>query len=526
MGSGGKTENSVHRGWTMAGWIVAFCVLLALIAFGFSGPIKNWVKQEAIATLDARFASQVTMSEFEISIYPQIRLSGRGLVLRVNGHPHSPPLITVAHFFAETSLIELIRRPAHIHRISLEGLYIRIPPRQEQPVSGSREPVKKLRKPLPVIVDLMIVKIARLELLSSNTLKPPRIFVISRVVMRQTGLGRPTAYHAWLRNPKPPGEIDCSGNFGPWNAHAPRETPLTGNYTFTQADLSVFRGIAGILSSEGNFRGTLENIGVQGTTSTPDFSVRLSGNVVNLATDFHSVVDGTTGNTMLQPVVAHFLQTTLTARGGVLKVTGRKGRVLDLQVTSEHARLDDLLRFAMKGGHPPLEGIANLNTRMEIPPGPGDITDRMRLDGHLEIASVHFTQPSVDQKVQALNRKGLGKRQGDDASSVLSNLRARFVLRSAVITFSDITFTLPGAAIKLSGTYQLRKQNLDFQGTLRLKAGLSQIVKGKKSLLLIPFDPFFRRGKSGTVLPIKVTGTAESPSFQLEVGRLLRHAYD
>ena len=506
--------------------MLAFFVLLGLIARGFSGRLKNWVKQEAIETLNARFASQVTLNEFDVSIYPRIRLSGQGLLLRLNGHLNSPPLISVARFSADAGLMELIRRPSHLHNITLEGLEIHMPPRHEHPVAEAPAPHTKQPKPLPVVVDVMLIKNARLELLSSDTGKPPRIFVISRLVMHQAGLGRPTFYHAWLLNPKPPGEIDCSGTFGPWNPQAPRETPLTGKYTFTHADLSVFRGIAGILSSEGNFHGTLENIAVQGTTSTPDFSVRLSGNAVNLTTEFHSVVDGTTGNTMLEPVVSHFLQTTLTARGGVLKVTGRKGRLLNLQVTSEQAHLDDLLRFAMKGGHPPLEGIANLSTRMEIPPGPGDIADRMRLDGHFEIASVHFTQPSVDQKVQALNHKGLGKGQGDETSNVLSNLRARFVLRSAVLTFSDITFTLPGAAIRLSGTYQLDSQNLDFQGTLRLKAGLSQIVKGKKSLLLIPFDPFFRRGKSGTVLPIKVTGKANNPSFQLEVGRLLRHAYD
>jgi hypothetical protein len=70
----------------------------------------------------------------------------------------------------------------------------------------------------------------------------------------------------------------------------------------------------------------------------------------------------------------------------------------------------------------------------------------------------------------------------------------------------------------LAGTYGLRDEKLDFHGTLRLQAKLSQTTKGIKSFLLKPFDPFFR--KNGvTVLPIKVTGTRGQPSFGLDFHR-------
>ncbi|MGH9430019.1 MAG: AsmA family protein [Terriglobia bacterium] len=520
-----KATQPKRRWLKVVAWILGIFGLAVLIAHAFAGRMKNWVKQQALETVSTRFASQVSLQEFDVSIYPRIRLSGRGLVLRLNGHPNSPPLISVARFSADAGMVELIRRPSYIHNITLDGLEIHMPPRQEHPAAEQPTPRKKPHRPWPVVVDVMLIKNVRLELLSNDASKPPRVFVISRLVMHQTALGRPTFYHAWLINPKPPGEIDASGTFGPWDPQEPRETPLTGHYTFTHADLSVFRGIAGILSSTGSFHGALDDIEVQGDTDTPDFSVRLSGNPVHLTTAFHSIVDGTTGNTMLERVEAHFLNTSLTARGGVLKVMGKKGRTVDLQVTSKQARLDDLLRFAIKGNHPPLEGVASLKTRMEIPPGRGDISDRLRLNGQFQLASARFTNPSVNQKVQALSRKGLGKGPDDETGNVLSNLQAKFVLRNSVLTFSNITFTVPGAAVKLSGTFKLQSQNLDFQGTLRMKAALSQIVKGKKAWLLIPLDPFFRRGKSGTVLPIKLTGTADHPWFQLEVGRLLKHDY-
>jgi hypothetical protein len=72
--------------------------------------------------------------------------------------------------------------------------------------------------------------------------------------------------------------------------------------------------------------------------------------------------------------------------------------------------------------------------------------------------------------------------------------------------------------VELAGTYGLRDEKLDFHGTLRLNAKLSQVTTGFKSFLLKPFDPFFR--KNGvTVLLIKVTGTREQPSFGLEFHR-------
>jgi hypothetical protein len=62
---------------------------------------------------------------------------------------------------------------------------------------------------------------------------------------------------------------------------------------------------------------------------------------------------------------------------------------------------------------------------------------------------------------------------------------------------------------------------MDFHGTLRMQAKLSQTMTGFKSLLLKPVDPFFRKGGAGAVLPIKITGTRQNPSFGLE---LRRHA--
>ena len=80
-------------------------------------------------------------------------------------------------------------------------------------------------------------------------------------------------FRATLTNPTPPGLVKSTGKFGLWNASEPGKTPVSGSSIFQNADLSVFRGVAGILSSKGKYEGVLDRIEVQDETDTPDFTV-------------------------------------------------------------------------------------------------------------------------------------------------------------------------------------------------------------------------------------------------------------
>ena len=51
-----------------------------------------------------------------------------------------------------------------------------------------------------------------------------------------------------------------------------------------------------MLSSTGQFSGQLGRIVVDGITDTPDFSVDTANHPVPLPTQFHAIVDGSTGN--------------------------------------------------------------------------------------------------------------------------------------------------------------------------------------------------------------------------------------
>jgi hypothetical protein len=68
----------------------------------------------------------------------------------------------------------------------------------------------------------------------------------------------------------------------------------------------------------------------------------------------------------------------------------------------------------------------------------------------------------------------------------------------------------------MQGVYDIKAQTLDFSGTARLDAHVSQMVTGWKSLLLKPVDPFFAKNGAGTFVPIKVGGTTAHPAIGLD----------
>jgi hypothetical protein len=95
-------------------------------------------------------------------------------------------------------------------------------------------------------------------------------------------------------------------------------------------------------------------------------------------------------------------------------------------------------------------------------------------------------------------------------------------LSRGVARLSQLTFQVPGARIALDGGYTLASGALDFTGTLRMDATVSQAVGGFKSIFIKPFDGLFRKDGAGAVLPIKIGGTRDAPKFGLDVGKVIK----
>jgi AsmA-like C-terminal region len=355
--------------------------------------------------------------------------------------------------------------------------------------------------------------------------KNPLEFDIQDLRLNSSGTDGALEFVATLSNPTPPGEIASKGSFGPWNSETPSLTPVSGNYDFEKADLGVFPGIAGILTSKGNYQGVLEQIRVDGTTDIPDFRVALAGHPVDLSTTFHAMVDGTDGDTYLQPVEAHFGQTDLLAQVSVEGTKGVKGKTITLDVSVGRARIEDLLLFAMRES-PSITGPINFKTKFILAPGPQQIPDRLKLNGSFELGSVHFSNSVVQQKVDNMSKRSEGKpkqvvnpEEAISTDDVASVMKGNFRLEKGILSLAGLNFAIPGTEVQLAGTYALYPETLDLHGKVKMQAKLSQTTTGVKSFLLKFSDPLFSKGGNGAVVPIKITGSVQHPHYGLELGR-------
>lgn len=502
----------------LAGVLVVLAVAGGILLSIYAEP---YLRDRSEDMLSSRFHSDVQIRDFHIRIFPMLALSGGGIELRHHGRTDVPPLIAIEQFSASTNLWNIFfGKPWHIEKVTLKGLTIKIPPKEQRgKLIDSSSKSRRKGKNVQVKIDELDSDNAELDILPGKPEKSPHQFLIHHLRMHDIGPGSGAPFEATLTNATPPGEIHVKGNFGPWQADEPRTTPLNASYTFKDADLSVFKGIGGILSSEGTFGGVLEQIEVKGETTTPDFMVSSGGHPMMLKTEFQATVDGTNGDTLLHPVVAHLLNTTFVCNGGVVKPSdpNKKGKEVILDVVAENARLEDFLRLAVKSDKPPLTGTLNLQTKFDLPPGKEDVVERLLLDGKFGIAGAQFSDKNVREKIEGLSRRGQGHPKDEDVGDSVSDFRGSFRLKDGAAYFRNLTFNVTGAAVQLSGTYGLQNEELDFHGRLKLDVKPSQATTGVKSFILKVFDPFFSKdGK--TDLPIKITGKRDKPSFGLDFG--------
>ena len=210
----------------------------------------------------------------------------------------------------------------HVSLVRLEGLDIRVPPK----VPGETTPRARNGKTPYFVIDHIIADGAKVSTIPRDSWKEPLVFDIKTLRTHGGGSNSPLSFDAVLSNAKPPGEINSKGTFGPWDKDEPADTPVSGSYTFRNADLGVFTGISGTLSSDGNYKGALGHIEATGHTDVPNFMVTLAGNSIHLAADYQAVIDGTSGNTYLQPVTAKFGHSTIVANGSVEGKQGSPGK--------------------------------------------------------------------------------------------------------------------------------------------------------------------------------------------------------
>jgi hypothetical protein len=486
-------------------------VLLLIVRF------QPMARHYFLSTLRDRYQSEIELGDLNISLFPTVRATGQNLVFRFQGRRDVPPMIRIRRFTVEAELLDLLRHPKHVHRLTLEGLQIQIPPRTDNPA-----PAKSSGSGVtPFLLDEVIANGTTLQTLPKDPGKNPLKFDIHQLTLHTVGPRRPMTFHAALSNPKPPGFIHSDGQFGPWNRSEPSDTPVSGQYWFRNADLSVFRGIAGTLSSDGKYSGQLDRIEVAGTTDVPGFALTIGGHPMPLHTDFKATVDGTDGDTILHPVRARLGRSEFEVSGAIDRGALETHKTILLNAKAAGARLEDFLRLSDRSPSPPMTGAIRFNTSVKIPPGETEVISRLELHGTFSLDGVKFTNTTVQDKIAGLSHHAEGEPKDRDPN-VAADFAGRFELRNGQLGLPNLRFTVPGAIATLQGKYLLRSQTLDFEGTAKLDATVSEMATGIKRKLLKPVDPFFRHDGAGTVLPIVIRGTRGEPSFKLDVGRLLK----
>jgi hypothetical protein len=497
-----------------------------LAAIGLVLLARHWpfARQRVVEALQDDFHGTVTFSRFHKTFFPHPGCVAEGATLVRPGAPAgSPPFASADKFIIRAHYLDLLPRPGYVAHIEVQGLQIHVPP------LGSTPSPPPNQSPSSTRVGEVVANNALLEI--ARKVGKPLRFEIHKLtldsVSRKAGFG----YDVAFLNALPPGEIESRGHFGPWNSTDPGQTPVSGTYKFEHANLGVFGGIDGVLTSHDNFRGTLAQVETHGSVDIPDFKVRRAARSAPIESRFHSFVNALNGDVHLEHVDTAVVKTNVLARGAVEEFPSRHGKVTALDLNVGNGRIQDILRLFIKEPRSPLMGIVSFRAHVTIPPEGRPFEHEVVLVGDFGIDEGRFTKIETRKKVESLSERAQGKKAGDkeksngddqedaeDSLRVISGLKGHVVLKDGVATLTNISFSVPGAVAYMHGTFNLLNERINFHGVLKTDAEFSKVGGGGiKSIFLKPFDTVFKKTPKGAEIPVKLTGTYAHPQPGLEI---------
>jgi AsmA-like C-terminal region len=505
-----KNAHVVHTqrsaNWLLiVGAVVAAAVVVGAIAFSHAWP---FTEANIVRQLEEATSSHVEIGAFHRMYFPHPGCIADAVVFRRGSDPQKQSVMHVERITIVGNLVGLF--PKHLALIDLRGAHATFPP------YGTGEGWKPTES--KIVVDKLIANDALLEFLSRARNGKPTQFPIHAFVAHDLASGDAMKFEVRLANPVPPGEIKAEGSFGPWKMDQLGETPVSGNYEFRRADLGVFGGIGGTLSSNAKFDGTLESITVEGSTATPDFGVRGSSHQVDLKTNFNAEVDPANGDVTLHATSAHLRQTTVITQGTIAGHPDADGKRAVLEFAVHNGKIQDLLLLFVADKKSPLTGSVSLKANTVIPPGDEPFLKKLKIKGDFGIDEVLFSKGETQDSVGKLSASARGKVNEEvDPESVVSNLQGQVTVQNGVANFSKLSFRVPGALANLHGTFDLITEKIDLHGTLIMEATLPRATSGVKSFLLKAIDPFLKKNRhGGAKFPVGITGTYQKPEYRAD----------
>lgn len=488
--------------WVKITGVVVLAILGALI---FLLALKWPFSREAmLKRLERATSARVEFGKFRSTYFPpgcvaeDVRLYQQQSQAKLPGGQKDEPLIRVQRLTISTGYSALLRK--HIEKMVVDGGVVHIP-------AGGAELKSNSGKKNEVTIGELLADNSVLELAPGKEGEKPVIFKVRRARFRNVGNGDTSAYDVALSVPVPRAEVESKGWIGPWRDQngQVRSTPVSGEYTVRNLDLGSFDSLMGMISSHGQFQGTLAKLNVSGETESQDFGVKESGHHFPLSTKFRGTVDLASGDVELPLLNAKLGSLVLDADA---RITG-KPKTVQLNVKRGRGEVQDMMLLFSDKPKSPIAGPITFEMRSSLPPEKRPFKERVRLTGSFDVNPARFTADDTEENVAKLSAHARGDKEEmdkQDPPPVLSNLRSDVNLANGEAHFNNLTFSVPGATANMAGTYALTDKKVNLHGKMKMEAKLSQATKGVKSFFLKLLNPFYKKKNAGAEVPVAMTG--------------------
>lgn len=509
------------RPWAAVAAVVTLTVVVS-VSLGVTGwldRLEPRLQQELEAWLSDRLGSDVRLETVDVTLGPRLRVTGRGLTLRIRNRPDLPAFVTIGRWSGTAHLSRLGIR--HFDEVRLWDVGITIPPRRLDDLRGPGPHDDRHVRPPTMQIDRLIADRVVLSVMPRDEAREPHVWDIQDLRMDPFSFDLASPFSATVDTPLPDDRAHVTGTAGPWPRGSFHALPLSGEYVL-HGRLDRVAGLHGEVAVRGRALGTLDRLSTVGTATSPAVGLTTAaGPGLPLKATYAALFDATDSDVAIEQLAVSAGRASVNATGHVVQARGAPGRHVALRLTSRDTDVADLLRLVVDGARPPASGRVGLDATFDLPAGRTDVMTRARVQGRFDLRSARFLNPQVQQALDDMSRRGRGQ-PDDPAARVPSRVSGAVTIRNGRLSFASAALEVPGARVEGGGVYSLVDQSLDFHGITRLDARLAQTQRGFKRFLLWPVSPLFARDGAGTRVVLDVRGTRSAPVVDVDLGASLR----
>jgi hypothetical protein len=492
----------VHLTIVGAGSLLA----IAVVFISANWPYRH---QKIKPMLEDMLASEVTFSDYHRTYWPNPGFVATGITMRRKSAPDLPPLGHVDTLVVEGRWPDLFFLRRRLQLVDITGLHIVIPAlgseenRKDFPPGSSKD----FDGPDTMIERLVMHK-SLLDVMRTNGQRYS--FPLKQLEIRNLHHGEAMTWAVDMQNAMPRGRIRARGSMGPIKGEKFIDTPVSGNFAFTEINLHDVGEIGGQLDSRGVFKGTLNSMKVEASGISKDFRVT-DGKPTAVEGTIQAILRASDARLEVQSIDLKVRNTEVHAAGTIHG--NNKATNLDIKV--EDGRAEDLMRPFIHNDVP-ISGRVSLKSHAYLgPPGDG-FMEKLRMTADLKVPAEELTDKKTERSLSAFSERAQGKQKNTGleadpkapppGSDVLSSLSGPVDLKDGTVYTRHMTFRVPGAVATLAGTFRFSDERAHMTGKLKMDTDISHATTGFKSFLLKPLAPFFAKKNAGAVISIAVTG--------------------